>query len=431
MQQDEQSVEIMRFVYVGLIAVTGGLLTGYWLASLCLALFIYILWMNHKLKQLNQWLQTKNAVDMPDSDGIWASLTSQIHYLQKHTDKRKRRMKKLLKRFQGIITGLPYATIILNGKNEIDWANEHAAELLNINIKSDRGQNIANLLRLNNVHKILEKNSNKEIEINSPRDNNRQLALQLIPVQSDLKLIIARDISERVQIQKMRKAFIANASHELRTPLTVISGYLEILQSDSNLSDSSKMAVNTAAEQALRMQRIIEDLLTLSRLENSELKGKSNYELAMPKILRSICANEIELLSEHSHHTLITDIDDDLTIRGAESEVISVCTNLIYNAIRHTAKGTAIKVNWKKSNKGEACLSVQDNGAGIPAEHLAHITERFYRVDKGRSRDTGGTGLGLAIVQHIIQRHNGRLEIDSMVGRGSTFRVYFPEDRVV
>ena len=430
MQHDDKQTEWMRWVYILLAALAGGLLTGFWTASLCLALFGYILWMHYKLNQLNKWLETKNAADMPDSDGIWGSLTSKIHYLQKYADKRKRRMKKLLDRFQGIITGLPYATIVLNGKNEIDWANSHATELLNINIKSDRGQNIANLLRLSKVHKILEKNTHKEIEINSPRDHH-QLALQLIPIQSNLKLIIARDISERVQIQQMRKAFIANASHELRTPLTVISGYLEILQSDTDLSDSSKTAVNTAAEQAMRMQRIIEDLLTLSRLENSELNGKSNRELDMPKILKSICADEIELLSEHSHHTFTTDIDDNLSIRGAESEVISVCGNLIHNAIRHTDKGTAIKVSWKKANNGEACLTVQDNGAGIPAEHIAHLTERFYRVDKGRSRDTGGTGLGLAIVQHIIQRHNGRLEIDSEVGKGATFRVCFPVDRVI
>ncbi len=431
MSADYQHTEWMRGLYLILGTVFGGLFSGYWLASLCLMLFLYNLWMFYKLRQIHQWLQTGDAKLMPDSDGLWESVTTRIHYLKKHCEKRKLRMDKLLRRFQGIITGLPYATIVLNGKNEIDWANEHSSLLLGINIKTDRGQRIENLIRLPKVHKTLDKNSSKEIEITSPRDNKRQLALLLIPVQADLKLLIARDISERVHIQKMRKNFIANASHELRTPLTVIAGYLEMIQSDKNLPDSLKNSVITASEQALRMQRIIEDLLTLSRLENSELNDKANRELDMRKILTSICNNETELLSEQPHHILTTDLSPHLKIRGAESEIISVCSNLIHNAIRHTPKGTAVKVSWKKELNGEACLTVVDKGSGIPAEHIVHLTERFYRVDKGRSRNKGGTGLGLAIVQHIIQRHNGRLDIQSEVGKGSTFRVCFPLERVV
>ncbi len=426
-----QQAEWMRIVYIILGAILGGVLSGYWLISLCIALFLYILWVNYKLRQIYQWLETKDPTKIPDSDGFWDGIITKIHALQKNYDKRKVRMDKLLRRFQGIITGLPYATIVLNDKNEIDWVNEHSRLLLGIDLKKDRGQRIENLIRLPKVHKTLDQNSNKEIEIVSPRDPNCQLALQLIPVQSDLKLLIARDISESVHIRQMRKNFIANASHELRTPLTVIAGYLEIIQADENLTDSLRASLITASEQALRMQRIIEDLLTLSRLENSELNGESNRELNMTKILTSICNNEIELLSENMHHTLITDLCSDLKIRGSESEIVSVCSNLIHNAIRHTAKGTEIKVSWKKEVNGEACLTVEDNGAGIPVEHLSHLTERFYRVDKGRSKNTGGTGLGLAIVLHIIQRHNGRLDIQSKVGKGSTFVVCFPVDRVV
>jgi len=431
MTTNYKQAEQMRFVYIILATVIGGMLTSYWLASLCIALILYIAWMQYKLHQLNQWLLSKDPKATPDSDGMWGNITLQIHSLQKRYDKRKKHLNRLLKRHQSIIAGLPYATIALNNKNEIDWANKQSNNLLGINIKIDRGQRIDNLIRLPKVQKTLDKNSNKEIEITSPRDHSRKLALQLIPIQSDLKLLIARDISERVHTQQMRKNFISNASHELRTPLTVIAGYLEIIQSNPNLPEQLNKAVITASEQALRMQRIIEDLLTLSRLENSDLNGESNKIVDMPSILTSICNDEVKLLSEHSQHSLHTDISAELTIRGAKSEIISVCSNLIHNAIRHTPKGTSIHVTWNKQLNGEARLTVKDNGDGIPAKHLTHLTERFYRVDKGRSQNKGGTGLGLAIVQHILQRHNGRLEIQSSVGKGATFLVFFPADRVV
>ena len=430
MSASYKQTETIRLIYVIVGSIIGGLLTEYWLASFCLALVSYIAWQFNKLQQLNKWLESGNPAETPDGDGLWGNITLQIHTLQKRYDKRKVRMDKLIKRFQGIITGLPYATIVLNDKNEIDWANKLSSELLGINISTDRGQRIENLIRLPKVHKTLEKNANKEIEIASPRDTNRKLALQIIPIQSDLKLLIARDISDRVHTNQMRKNFISNASHELRTPLTVISGYLEMIQADNSLSKRLEKPVLTAAEQALRMQHIIEDMLTLSRLENSELNGDSNQELDMPGILNSICDNEIELFSEQTQHILTTDISPTLKIRGAESEIISVCSNLIHNAIRHTPKKTTIHVSWKKQVNNEACLLVEDNGHGIPAEHLSHLTERFYRVDKGRSQNTGGTGLGLAIVQHIAQRHNARLEIKSIIGKGSSFSVCFPIDRV-
>ena len=283
------------------------------------------------------------------------------------------------------------------------------------------------------MHKILEKNSNKEIEVSFPTGDyglERQVAIQIIPVQGDLKLLIARDISERANIYRMRKNFIANASHELRTPLTVIAGYLEIMQEDDKLPDSLQAAVLAAADQSIRMQRIIEDLLTLSRLENSELNDNSSSIINVPSVLERICDDETTLITNDTH-SIEKNIDETLKIKGSDAEIISVCSNLIHNSIRHTQDGTKVRVIWEKTEEGEGCLSVIDDGQGIPAEHLIHLTERFYRVDKGRSRDKGGTGLGLAIVQHIIQRHGGKLDIKSDVGKGSVFSVFFPAGRVV
>ncbi len=434
MNNREWRIERWRIALVLFIALAGGMLTGYWLGSLSLSLAAYIGWLLYKLKQLHSWL-IKGAKPslLPDSNGIWEQITQQIQHTHKKSDRRKERMAGLLKRSQGIITALPYATVVLNGNNEIDWANSISNEYLNVDIKKDRGQRIENIIRLPKVHKILEKQSKKEVEVSFPMGDyglERQVAIQVIPVGSDLKLLIARDISERANIYRMRKNFIANASHELRTPLTVIAGYLEMIQGDEKLPGNLQPAVMAASEQSIRMQRIIEDLLTLSRLENSELDDNSSHIINVPSVLDKICDNETALIGNDAH-CIEKNIDTRLKIKGSDAEIISACGNLIHNSIRHTQDGTKIKVVWQKTDAGEGCLSVIDNGQGIPAEHLMHLTERFYRVDKGRSRDKGGTGLGLAIVQHIIQRHGGKLDIKSEVGKGSIFSICFPASRVV
>ncbi len=402
----------------------GGLLSGFWLISFILVLLAYIGWLLFKLQQLHHWLeQGGKPSSVPDSNGTWERITYHIQNTQKISDKRKKNTSKILRRFQGIITSLPYATVILTANNEIDWANKESTRLLRIKLKTDRGQRLENLIRLPKIHKLLTTNQQKEIEIKSPFDDRIKLAIQLIPVQGDLKLLIARDISQRVELQEMRKNFIANASHELRTPLTVIAGYLEIMQGDRELPEQLLPAVESATEQSTRMQRIIEDLLTLSRLESSEINADKAENLTMAEIIHSICSNEA--LVDENAHTLTTQLDETLHIRGIKLEIISVCTNLIRNAIRYTPAHSEIIISWQKNQAGEAVLSVEDKGEGIPAEHLSHLTERFYRIDKGRSREKGGTGLGLAIVQHIVQRHGAQLDIQSEIGKGSVFKVTF------
>ncbi len=425
------TIEYWRIALVLFIAVLGGMLSGYWQVSLTVSLIGYIAWLLFKLHQLENWLKKGAKVQhFPDNNGLWESITQQIYGMQKKSAHRKSHMSRLLKRSQDVVTGLPYATIVLNGHNEIEWANKTSAEYLNIHTKKDRGQRIDNLIRIPALYKLLSKNTHKEIEISLPQSAGRKLALQLIPVQHDMKLLIAQDISERVHIQQMRKNFIANASHELKTPLTVIAGYLEMLDSDESLPEHLQTAVQSASNQSARMQLIIEDLLTLSRLENSELNRNANTVIDIPTILQGLCDDQAAVIAEKTH-TLEIDIDSGLRLKGSEAEIISVCSNLIHNAIRHTKDCTHIKVEWKKMPSGRARLTVRDNGQGIATEHLAHLTERFYRVDKGRSQDKGGTGLGLAIVQHSIQRHGGKLNILSTVGKGSSFAASFPANRVV
>ncbi len=423
--------ELWRIALVLFFVILGWMLTNQWLLSIIFCLLGYIGWLLFKLHQLNQWLENGIKADkMPQSDGMWGRVSYQILDVQKKNRQRKKRMAKLLKRFQGIITGLPYATVVLNENNEIDWANKKADEYLNINRKADRGQRIENLLRVPAIHQALTENTRKDIELTLPQ-NNRPLALQFMPIQKDLKLLIGQDLSAQVNVQQMRKNFIANASHELRTPLTVIAGYLEILAADKKLPDHLQSAVNTAAEQSTRMHHIIEDLLTLSRLESVSLNNDSDTIIDVPTILQGLCDDGSMLLANNNNHTIEITSDDTLKLNGAEAEIISVFSNLIHNAFRHTPEGTHIQVQWKKHARGGARFEVSDNGPGIAAAHIPHLTERFYRVDAGRSRDKGGTGLGLAIVEHILIRHGGTLKINSTLGKGTHFIATFPANRII
>jgi len=423
---DYWGIERGRFVLIIIAALLLGWITGFWQTSLILSLIIYIIWLLYKVQQLHNWLEKGGKIEnVPDSDGIWERINYHILTTKKKSKVRKGRMSNLLKRFQGIITSLPYATVVLSGKNEIDWANKASAQLLGIKLKTDRGQRLENLLRIPKVQKLLNHNEQKEIEVSMLYDKQSKLAIQLIPIEKDLKLLIARDISERVSLQEMRKNFIANASHELRTPLTVIAGYLEIMQADETLPNKLKPAVEAAIGQSTRMQRIIEDLLTLSRLENSELDDEKIESIDVAKLIKTISNNEISI--DKNNHIIKLELDETLFINGIESEIASVCTNLIHNAIRYTPKKTNISIRWQRNSAGNAIFSVEDQGNGIAAEHLSHLTERFYRVDKGRSQDKGGTGLGLAIVQHIVNRHKAKLEIQSEIGKGSKFSIYFAD----
>ena len=431
MQHDYWSLERWRFALVLFGGLLGGLISGYWLISLIIALVVYISWLLSKLQQLHNWLEKGGrAASLPDSNGIWERINYHIQRTQKTSDIRKKRMGTLLKRLQGIITSLPYATVVLNQENEIDWANKHAFILLRVDIKKDRGQRIENLIRDPKLYKLLKKNKQKEIEISAPHNKNITLALQVIPIEGDLKLLVARDISERVQLVQMRKNFISNASHELRTPLTVIAGYLEMMQGDAEIPEQYRSAILAASEQSDRMQSIINDLLTLSRLENNEVDEHKNTRIKLAQEIRIICRNEKQL-DEEKHVIDYSNLDEELHISGIKTEIISACSNLIHNAIRYTDTGTNIVISWKKNISGEAIFTVVDNGNGIAEEHITHLTERFYRVDKGRSQETGGTGLGLAIVLHICQRHDAKLNIESIVGKGSMFEIVFPEGRVL
>ncbi len=411
------SIEKWHITLAILAILLGGLLTDAWLISIALSLFGYIIWMYYRIYQFYIWIiNGTRQNNVPDSDGIWDKINYQVLQDKNKSNNRKKRLNALLKRSQSILKGFPYAAIVLDQSNAVEWSNKESSALLNI-VKNDKGQRINHLIRSPKLYKLLHSNDrSNEIEIESPKDSSVQLLLKLITLGVDSKLLIARDITQRNRTLEMRKSFISNASHELRTPLTVISGYLEIIKEDKSLPQSLSSPINTAYEQVERMQNIIEDLLTLSRLESTNDIQDISTNINMAKLINHIC--------QDLNRQVIIEINTNEIIIGIETEIISLCTNLIQNAIFYTQKHTKIITRWYK-DKDKLCFEVQDFGAGIPHKHLAHLTQRFYRADKGRSKEQGGTGLGLAIVNHIAQRHNATLSINSKVGIGSTFTVRF------
>ncbi|HID82379.1 MAG TPA: phosphate regulon sensor histidine kinase PhoR [Chromatiales bacterium] len=429
---DAWSAEYWRLGLVFIAVLMIGLLTGNWYVAWILPLTLYIAWHLRQLYFLESWLRkgtkTKKA---PESGGVWALIVQQIYRRKQQERVQKKRLASTLSRFNATASALPDGTVVLNKAHEIEWANQAASELLGIDRKRDPGLRIETLIRTPEFHQWMNSGKKgKDLEMISPVDQNRTLVLRRVKFGKGQFLLTARDISQRIQLQQMRKAFVANASHELRTPLTVIAGYLEILENADDLPDALREPVINANTQARRMRQIIEDLLTLSQLEAEDLAERNGKKLNVPALLEQFTSDLQKTLALDTH-TLKLDVDSGLKIRAVESEFTSLALNLIKNAIRHTPAGTTIRIGWKKNSTGEACLSVKDDGPGIEAEHIPKLTERFYRVDPGRSRETGGTGLGLSIVKHVMQRHGGRLVIQSARGKGSIFTACFPQYRTL
>ncbi len=327
------------------------------------------------------------------------------------------------------ISTIPSATVILNQNNEIEWANYAALLLLGIDGQQDIGVNIQTLLRQSKFIKQLEKKNSQEFEIISPVNATVTLAVRIAEYPHKKRLLIAHNISSNIDSQHSRKTFVANASHELRTPLTVIAGYLEFIQSDPNLPANLCTPVNKALKQSDNMLVLIEDLLTLSRLENKKLTKKSLCRIDLQEHLNSVLQT-LTAGGKLEKYKIICNVEENLFIEALPKELDSVCYNLINNALKYSEAGTKIYITWEKNQQNtkqqQAKFSVTDQGIGVAPEHIAHLTERFYRVDNGRSRRVGGTGLGLSIVKHIVERHHGCMEIYSRLGEGSTFSVIFP-----
>ena len=325
---------------------------------------------------------------------------------------------------QLLAEALPDGIILLDENNGIQWWNTVAGQLLGLN-ESHGCLNIKAVVPDQEFHKKLKQSDSDVLELQAPNNSNLYLSIHWRPYVNHRRLLIVQDITHTRRLEKMRQEFIANVSHELRTPLTVFHGYLELLLDKPEIGSEPLAAIlQQMSEQNIRMGDLVNDLLLLSRLESNEPDAKKQKTVAVAQLIKSIC-DDAKAVSGKKNHSFAVTLDETLEIEGSKEELRSAFSNIVVNAVRYTpAKGT-ITVRWYQDNEG-AHFEVTDTGMGIAAKHIAHITERFYRVDKARSREEGGTGLGLAIVKHVLLRHHGELTVHSKVNKGSTFRCSFP-----
>ena len=412
------------------VALLTGFLFG--VAGITLVTFLigYGVWMLHRVSQVVEWLQRgAKPSQAPQTVGLMSEIVRLVHTEKRYSRKQRKRYRGILAQFHGLASGLPDAIMVLDNLQQIRWSNMAARELLGISSSRDTGQRIGNLVRHPDFLAYLNAGDyNSEIEIT--RDNERTLAIQIVPPEKGMSVMIARDITQRVRTREMRKAFVGNVSHELRTPLTVIQGYLELILDDPSLAPAVRDGLEHASSQSDRMVNIVEHLLELSRLEDNPLADDEGTSVQLANLIEAQVA-ALKRGDDRVRQTIELGLDHALSLLGSETELYSACQNILINAIKYTPPGSTIRLDWMLDDTGRPVFQVVDDGPGIDARHLPRLSERFYRVDKARSRNSGGTGLGLAIVKHVAHRHGGQLQIESELGHGSTFRIVFPAARAL
>lgn len=393
------------------------------------ALLLLVLHHVYNLSLLHNWLREPSARTVPEGGGAWETIFAYLLRLVKRQRASEFSLSKALERFERAGEALPEAVVLLGDNDQIVWCNPRAEAYFGLRLKRDRGALITYIVRQPQFSSYLQSGKIAEpLSLHLMGDmGERVVSIQLVPYGNSQKLLLGRDITRWERLETTRRDFIANVSHELRTPLTVIQGFLETLE-DSPGSDPEflERGIKLMSEQTLRMTRLVNDLLTLSRLENA-IRTQADDKINVPGLVQSL-QREAQALSA-GRHTVSADIRTDDWLLGSMDELQSAFGNLVSNAVRYTPQGGTIELIWERRN-GNAVFTVKDNGIGIEPHHVARLTERFYRVDKSRSRETGGTGLGLAIVKHVANRHQGRLEIHSWPGKGSTFSIVFPDTRI-
>ena len=394
-----------------------------------LLLLSYLAYHLFWLHKLTFWLKKPSLSTIPQGKGIWEDVFAALYHEQRRLGRSQTRLASALDRFRNAASALPDGVVLLNGSDHIEWCNPPAEIQLGLDLVQDVGQPISYLVRHTEfIHYLQDHDYLGPIKLKSLHNSDITLEIQVVPFGDNQKLMICRDISHLEKLDHMRRDFIANVSHELRTPLTVVGGFLETLSDmEGAVPESSRNYFAMMLEQTGRMRRLVEDLLTLSQLESSQ-SVPQNSEIDIPSLL-NMMMTESQSLSNGRHH-IVLQADSSLCLSGAAEELHSAFGNLVSNAIRYTPDGGEIVLSWQMRGH-EAVFSVRDSGIGIEQQHIDRLTERFYRVDRSRSRETGGTGLGLSIVKHILTRHQARLEIQSELGQGSTFSAVFPAARIV
>jgi two-component system phosphate regulon sensor histidine kinase PhoR len=418
---------LARLAGILLLGSCLGLLIGpIWLWIL-LAACLYLSWQLLTLYRLDRWLRLRSQMDPPNLGGIWGDIVAQVVRLHRRKQFHKQRLVQLFRELRRSTAALPDGVIILSAQREIVWFNRQAARLLGLRRPIDLGLRIDNLIRSPEfVHYLHGDDFAMPLVIRPPVQMDLYLALQVVPYGGGQSLLLVRDVTRQMRLEAMRKDFVANASHELRTPLTVISGYLDTLADDSSIDPAWTGPIKDMRSQAQRMNAIIADLLVLSRLEATDGEAPRDA-IDVPMMLERL--HRDALASADRPRQVVLELQSEDGLFGSAHELESAFTNVLVNGMKYTPAEGTVQMRWWADDDG-AYFSVIDSGIGIPAEHIPRLTERFYRVDAGRSRGQGGSGLGLAIVKHALQRHGGWLDVQSSEGKGSTFTCHFPQARI-
>ncbi len=415
--------ELFMFCCPALIlAIFIGNLSWLLLASLVAALG----WNYFNQLKLSHWLWLDRSITPPSGLWSWEPLFYGLNQMQMRNRRRRRELALLIKRFRSGAESLPDAVVLTTEEGNIFWCNGLAQELLGFRWPEDNGQHLFNLLRYPELRNWIQSRDFTR-PLNLHLNNDHYVEFRVMPYSEGQLLIVARDVTQMRQLEGARRNFFANVSHELRTPLTVLQGYLEMMD-DAKLEEPFRSkALDTMQEQTRRMDGLVKQLLTLSRIEaatNIDLHEKVD----IPQML-SMLEREVQTLS-NGRHEIVFKVNEQLRVYGNDEQLRSAVSNLVYNSVNHTPAGTRIEVSWQQTAQG-AQFQVSDNGPGIASQHIPRLTERFYRVDKARSRQTGGSGLGLAIVKHALSHHHAKLDIESEVGVSTRFMFTLPYRLIV
>jgi len=410
-----------------LLGALVGALLGSVLAGIALVLAAALAWQLMNLFWLDHWLRDRANRTPPDVGGIWGEVVSRVVRLHRRKRYHKQRLLQLFRELRRSTGAMPEGVIILNAQWEIIWFNRAAGRLLGLHRRVDAGVALTNLIREPSLNRYLQQGVFAEPLVIARGEPRWHLSFQIVPYGPTQRLIMVRDVSRQVALESMRQDFVANVSHELRSPLTVMAGYLETLLLDEDLDPALRPPLAQVQRQTQRMNGIVSDLLDLSRLDavEGEVDGEPIDVAALCAALRK------DVLARPSRPEVQVQVTHEARLLGDKAEILSAFSNLVDNAAKYTPASGRIRLSWEVDGEGVGRFAVEDTGPGIAAEHLPRLTERFYRVDAGRSREAGGSGLGLAIVKHVLQHHGATLEVQSTPGVGSRFICVFPARRVI
>jgi two-component system, OmpR family, phosphate regulon sensor histidine kinase PhoR len=428
-----------RLMAATLAAVVGGLL-GYFIgesvhapitsvvvgASLCVAVMSVLDTL--RAYRLIRWLSGGQQDTAPRDSGFWGEIGYRVERAVRLREQGIAGERTRLEQFFSAIEASPNGVLLLDAGDQIEWCNSVAAAHFGLDPERDRRQRVTNLVRSPAFVAYLQAGEFDQAVLLTNMLGRATLSVQVRSYGEGMKLVLSQDISERERSEGMRRDFVANVSHEIRTPLTVLSGFIETMNNLPLTEVERRRVLTLMGQQTQRMQTLVADLLTLAQLEGSP-RPPSDRWVPVAKLLSHAQADGAAL-SMARHQFNVAEVPDNIYLAGTEGELVSAVVHLVTNAVRYTPEGGVIRVGWRVREDGAGVVTVSDTGIGIAREHIPRLTERFYRVDGSRSRDTGGTGLGLSIVKHVVQRHGGELDVQSEQGKGSSFSLVFPAARV-